>query len=223
MSGPPSSGPTTAGRADEILAIRFFYPKRGDRLETIPFYLKRLRSFLRANRGKACWLIGGKVERPAYLLFKREVAGAVKQLIKDKLSSGLTFEMEFVDPRPLIQKYIGEERYVLGYLDLEGARLGTPESLLEEDAPVDYVNGFWAFGREEFIRAEECEVRPVKRRDGKVVPMLFLKDVITTLYRGGKPVKEIRSAERFIWITGVDEDCLRGKWRELAKRLKESP
>ena len=95
------------------------------------------------------------------------------------------------------------------------------EALLKECFPVDYTNGFWAFGREEFIRAEECEVKPVRRRDGKEVPMLFLKGVVTTLYRKGKPVKEIRCAERFIWLTGVDEDCLRSdEWRELVRRLK---
>jgi hypothetical protein len=62
----------------------------------------------------------------------------------------------------------------------------------------------------------------VKRRDGKEVPMLFLRNVITTLYRGGKPVKEIKSGERYVWLVSVDEDCLRGKWKEIAKRLKES-
>jgi len=184
--------------------------------------LKSLRDFLREHRGKACWIVGGRIERPAYLLFKREVVEEVRRLIAEELGRGLTFVLEAVDPEPLVRKYLSREREVVGYLDLPGgSRLGSPASLLEEDAPVDYVNGFWAFGREEFIRAEECEVRPVKRRDGKEVPMLFLKNVITTIYRGGKPVKEIRSAERFIWITGVDEDCLRGKWKEIAKRLKE--
>jgi hypothetical protein len=52
--------------------------------------------------------------------------------------------------------------------------------------------------------------------------MLFLRNVITTLYRGGKPVKEIKSGERYVWLVSVDEDCLRGKWKEIAKRLKES-
>jgi len=212
-----------SGPATDVVAIRFYYPKRGDRLETIPFYLKRLREFLRKNRGSACWLVGGRVERPAYLLFKKDKAREVAELIKEQLSSGLSFEMEAVDPRPLIEKYLGREREVVGYLDLPEGRLGSPASLLEEDAPVDYINGFWAFGREEFIRAEECEVRPVKRRDGKEVPMLFLKDVVTTLYRGGKPVKEIHSEERYVWLVSVDEDSFRSdKWRELARRLKES-
>jgi hypothetical protein len=54
--------------------------------------------------------------------------------------------------------------------------------------------------------------------------MLFLKNVVTTLYRGGQPVKEIRSGERYIWLVSVDEDSFRSeKWRELARRLKESP
>jgi len=191
-------------------------------LETIPFYLKRLRSFLKANRGRACWLIGGKIERPAYLLFKREIVEAVKGLIREKLSSGIAFEMEYVDPSPLIRKYIGKERYVLGYLDLQGVRLGTPDSLLDEDDPVDYINGFWCFGREEFVQADECEVKLVKRKDGETLPMLHLKNVVTALYRRGEKVKEIRSSERFIWITGVDRDCLRGKWREFVeKKVKE--
>jgi hypothetical protein len=207
--------------SSDLVALRFSFPYRGDRLITIPFYLKSLRAFLREHRGKACWIVGGRVERPAYLLFKREVVEEVRRLIADELGRGLTFVLEAVDPEPLVRKYLNREREVVGYLDLPEGRLGSPASLLEEDAPVDYVSGFWAFGREEFIRAEECEVRPVKRRDGKEVPMLFLKNVVTTLYRGGKPVKEIRSAERFIWLTGIDEDCLRGKWKEIAKRLKE--
>jgi hypothetical protein len=204
-----------------LVALRFSFPYRGDRLITIPFYLKSLRDFLRKHRGKACWIVGGRIERPAYLLFKREVVEEVRKLIADELGKGLTFVLEAVDPEPLVRKYLNQEREVVGYLDLPEGRLGSPASLLEEDAPVDYVNGFWAFGREEFIRAKECEVRFVRRRDGKEVPMLFLKDVVTTLYRKGKPVKEIRCAERFIWLTGVDEDSLRSdEWRELVRRLK---
>jgi hypothetical protein len=209
--------------SSDLVALRFSFPYRGDRLITIPFYLKSLRDFLRKHRGKACWIVGGRIERPAYLLFKREVVEEVRRLIADELGRGLTFVLEAVDPEPLVRKYLNREREVVGYLDLPEGRLGSPASLLEEDAPVDYINGFWAFGREEFIRAEECEVRPVKRRDGKEVPMLFLKNVVTTIYRGGQPVKEIKSAERFIWITAVDEDCLRGDWKEIVKKLKEGP
>jgi len=204
----------------DLVALRFSFPYRGDRLITIPFYLKTLRNFLREHGGKACWIVGGKIERPAYLLFKREIFDDVRKLIAEELGKGLILELEFADPEPLVKKYLNREREVVGYLDLPEGRLGSPTSLLE-DAPVDYVNGFWAFGREEFIRAKECEVRPVRRRDGKEVPMLFLKDVVTTLYRRGRPVKEIRCAERFIWLTGVDEDCLRSdEWRELVRRLK---
>jgi hypothetical protein len=48
-----------------------------------------------------------------------------------------------------------------------------------------------------------------------------LKDVVTTLYRRGRPVKEIRCGERYVWLVSVDEDSLRSeKWRELVKRLK---
>jgi hypothetical protein len=204
----------------DLVALRFSFPYRGDRLITIPFYLKTLRNFLREHGGKACWIVGGKIERPAYLLFKREIFDDVRKLIAEELGKGLILELEFADPEPLVKKYLNREREVVGYLDLPEGRLGSPTSLLE-DAPVDYVNGFWAFGREEFIRAKECEVRPVRRRDGKEVPMLFLKDVVTTLYRRGRPIKEIRCAERFIWLTGVDEDCLRSdEWRELVRRLK---
>ena len=206
----------------DLVALRFSFPYRGDRLITISFYLKSLRNFLREHGGRACWIVGGRVERPAYLLFKREVFDDVRKLIAEELGKGLILEIEFADPEPLVKKYLNREREVVGYLDLPGgSRLGSPASLLEEESPVDYVNGFWAFGKEEFIRAKECEVRHVKRRDGKEVPALLLKDVVTTLYRRGKPVKEIRCAERFIWLTGVDEDCLRSdEWRELVRRLK---
>jgi len=205
----------------DIVALRFSFPYRGDRLITIPFYLKSLRNFLKEHKGKVCWIVGGRVERPAYLLFKREIFDDVRKLVAEELGKGLILELEFADPEPLVKKYLNREREVVGYLDLPEGRLGSPASLLEEEFPVDYVNGFWAFGKEEFIRAKECEIRPVRRRDGKEVPMLFLKDVVTTLYRKGKPIKEIRSAERYVWLVAVDEDCLRGEWRELVERLRE--
>ena len=205
-----------------LAAIRFFYPKRGDRLETIPFYVKRLRELLRRRRGKVCWLVGGQVERPAYLLFKKEIAKEVAELIKEQLASGLSFEMEAVDPEPLLRKYLGQERLVVGYLDLpNGQRLGSPESLAGEDFPVDYVGGFWLASGYEFVRAEHAELRHVKRRDGVEAPMIILEDAVVELHQQDGSVKTERHQTYCVWLSGVAEESLRPEWRELARALKE--
>jgi hypothetical protein len=199
-----------------LKAIRFIYrgkdPAR--RLETLPFYMDKIRGFLRQHLGSAVWLKGGIIEKPAYLIFHEHLSNKVKELLKEQLQEGGEFTITPVkDPVQVIVKYAKKERVAVGYLKLAELELGSPETLKPTTIEgIDFINGFMLKDGYTMIRAEDAELKMVERRvpgTDKIekAPMLILTNAIETLLdKNGK-------------IIGVDEKPKPkyGIWLELIK------
>jgi hypothetical protein len=203
------------GTLNSIAAIRFYYPGRDRRFETLPFYLKRIRGFLKRNRGKACWLMGGVIERPAYLLFKKDLAGEVAQLIKEELSEGGKFEMEKVkDPTSIVMKYAKNERYVIGYLELPeiNIKLGSEETLTSERERKileQTRKGFMLKDGYTFIRAEDAELKTAPRRDPQSgetehAPILILKNATVSTVKNGRIIADEHEPTYAVWLSLIE-------------------
>lgn len=206
------------GLFDSIVAIRFYYPSRDRRFETLPFYLKKLRNFLRKHKGEACWLMGGIIERPAYLIFKKNLASEVAQLIKEELSEGGSFEMETVkDPTSIVMKYAKNERYVVGYLELPeiNIKLGSPETLKEE-IPVNYKEGFMLKSGNYLIQAENARLEIAPRKNSttgetEYAPIIILENAIEKTIKNGKVIGEKHIENYGIWLELIDEKYIKNK------------
>lgn len=190
----------------EVLVL-YLNPKRGSYLD-----FQRINSFLKEFEGRACWLAdcsGEEVERggPGYLIFKRELAGEVRKLVRELLSTRLRIEV--VDVKDVIERVADPESIVLGRLEVGGVELGVP----------DPKRGFWLASGYEFVRAEKGEVKFVRRKDGVVAPMLVLENAVVQVYRGGKVIAELRYPCYAPWLSGVLRERLD---KGLLPRLRET-
>ena len=116
------------GSEPRVVAIRFTY-RQGmseNKFETIPFYVKTLRRFLRRHNGKAVWVKGGIVRRNAYLLFHRELAEEVLKMLLKPLEDMGFFDFEPANPKAVIMEAIRENRRTIGYLKAGELELGKP-------------------------------------------------------------------------------------------------
>jgi hypothetical protein len=175
----------------EVLALHL-KPERASYLD-----FQRINSFLKKFEGRACWLAdcsSEEVEKggPGYLIFKRELAGEVRKLVKELLSTR-RLKVKVVDVKDVIKRVADPEGIVLGRLEVGGVELGVP----------DPKRGFWLVSGYEFVRAERGEVKFVKRRDGVVAPMLVLENAVVQVYRDGKVVAELRHPCYAPWLSGV--------------------
>jgi hypothetical protein len=175
----------------EVLALHL-KPERASYLD-----FQRINSFLKKFEGRTCWLAdcsGEEVEKGGggYLIFKRELAGEVKKLVKELLSTR-RLRVEVVDVKDVIKRVADPESIVLGRLEVGGVELGVP----------DPKRGFWLASGYEYVRAEKGEVKFVRRRDGVVAPMLVLENAVVQVYRDGKVVAELRYPCYAPWLSGV--------------------
>ena len=191
----------------EVLALHL-KPERASYLD-----FQRINSFLKKFEGRACWLAdcsSEEVEKggPGYLIFKRELAGEVRKLVKELLSTR-RLRIEAVDVKDVIERVADPESIVLGRLEVGGVELGVP----------DPKRGFWLASGYEYVRAEKGELKFVRRRDGVVAPMLVLENAVVQVYRGGKVVAELRYPCYAPWLSGV----LRARLdKDLLPRLRET-
>jgi len=191
----------------EILTLHL-KPERASYLD-----FQRINSFLKKFEGKTCWLAdcsGEEVEKggAGYLIFKRELAGEVKKIVKELLSTR-RLRVEVVDLKDVIKRVADPKSIVLGRLEVGGVELGVP----------DPKRGFWLASGYEYVRAERGEVKFVRRRDGVVAPMLVLENAVVQLYRSGKVVAELRYPCYAPWLSGV----LRARLdKGLLPRLREA-
>jgi hypothetical protein len=175
----------------EVLALHL-KPERGSY-----FDFQRINSFLKEFEGKACWLAdcsGEEVERggPSYLIFKRELAGEVRELVKELLPT-CRLRVEVVDVKDVVERAVDPESIVLGRLEVGGVELGVP----------DPKRGFWLVNGYEYVRAEKGEVKFVRRKDGIVAPMLVLENAVVQVYRGGEVIAELRYPCYAPWLSGI--------------------
>jgi hypothetical protein len=191
----------------EVLALHL-NPERASYLD-----FQRINSFLKKFEGKTCWLAdcsGEEVEKggSGYLIFKRELAGEVRKLVKELLST-CRLGVEIADVKEVIEKAVDPESIVLGRLEVGEVELGVP----------DPKRGFWLASGYELVRAEKGEVKFVRRRDGVVAPMLVLENAVVQVYRDGKVVAELRYPCYAPWLSGV----LRARLdKDLLPRLRET-
>lgn len=150
--------------ASPIKVLRFSYkgqdPER--HLETIPFYLEKLRSFLRQHIGSAVWLKGGIIEQPAYLVFNAELAQKVVDLLTRELEEGGKFaiaELELKEAITTLKKYVLKERVAIGYFKTEGLELGSLETVAppEIEPTLEKVREGFMLTEYLFIKADETE------------------------------------------------------------------
>ncbi|MEM1553167.1 MAG: hypothetical protein QXH03_10955 [Candidatus Bathyarchaeia archaeon] len=147
-----------------LMAIRFQYAQgvREDKFETIPFYKNKLRSLLKRNIGRAVWLKGGIIERPAYLIFYETLSEKVKDLLSEPLEYGGYFRsITPANPMEVIEKYARGERIAVGYLKLpSGLEIGSPETVMskEETKILEKVGEGFYLTEYEFVRAEYAEI-----------------------------------------------------------------
>lgn len=124
-----------------IVAVRFTY-RQGmseNKFETIPFYVRTLRRFLRRHNGKAVWIKGGIVRRNAYLIFHRELAGEVLSMLLKPLEDMGFFDFEPANPKAVIMEAIREKRRTIGYLKAGELELGKPfTATIEEMLEMPY-------------------------------------------------------------------------------------
>jgi len=168
----------------KLKAIRFRYRKgiSETNFETLPFYLYTLRNLLQKHVGDVVWLKGGIIEQPAYLIYKVKVEPAVIDALSKPLEEQGVFEITAVQyPQELIEKYKGQERVAVGYLDLGPAgKLGSLESLSSKTG-LDYKEGFW-LNKNTMLKADGAYIVMAERKNpvsGKIeeAPMVILLNV----------------------------------------------
>lgn len=150
--------------------------------ETMPFYLKTLRLFLKNHLGKIVWIKGGIIEQPAYLIFYKELAEAVFETLLKPLKDGGRFGIiPIKKPIPIIRKYYHQERLCVGYLDLKVGKLGSISSLFKRPTDINYRDGFW-LNNWLLIRSEDAYI---KEHEGEPW-VCFLNAVEIGVYHNGR-------------------------------------
>lgn len=110
-----------------IAAIRFqFLPdEQGWRLDTIPFYVNYVRSFLLGHEGDVVWVKGGIVERSAYLMFVDRIENKVTSLVRSALSDLKRVKITPGEqPWRLFHECKEKQRVFIGYLKLDNVVIG---------------------------------------------------------------------------------------------------
>lgn len=201
----------------KLRAWQFTYLKgeSESKFETLPFYLRNLREFLKKNLGKVVWIKGGLIEKPAYLLFYSELSEDVYQLLVKPLKNGGRFGVIPVqNPIEIARKYLREERIALGYLDLKGEYIGSPESLYtseEQELQEKVRAGIKLKDGYTIIRAEGAEIKNVERRKApneqpQLAPMLILTNAVELLNKDGKIIGVDTVKQKMgIWLDLVEE------------------
>jgi len=146
-----------------VLRFKYLGKEQGKNIETLPFYLKTIRNFLWKHKGDAVWLKGGIIEQPAYLIFKHELIGDIKEMLSQKLREGGSFIIEPVEkPLDIIRKYTHNLRVTVGWLKLPSMELGAPETvpippeieeILKKVREGFMLTEYW------FIKADDVEVK----------------------------------------------------------------
>jgi len=166
--------------------------------ETMPFYKETLRGFLRQNLGKIVWLKGALIEQPAYLVFYKELAQEVYDILLQPLQDGGRFGViPLKNPIPIIRKYSSQTRLCLGYLDLkQNGKLGSVSSVLTP-TNIDYLNGFW-LNKNVFIKADDAYE---KQHEGETW-VCFLDAIEMQCSRDGKIAFTVTHRE--LWLHKKD-------------------
>jgi hypothetical protein len=195
-----------------VKGIRFTYVHgvSETHFETLPFYLKSLRYFLKDNIGHAVWVKGGIVEQPAYLLFTSDVQGDVVDLFSEQLEDEGVFAVEALEnPQrifELVRKYADQERVCIGYLNFRNVALGSPRTVC--DFSFDFENGVWIDGNT-LVRSEESAIVVAKRKNLRLrtvedVPIVIFKNaVVLTMTRNGRIVSEQVYSKFGVWYDTI--------------------
>lgn len=104
-----------------LKGIRFTY-QHGDAegsFETLKFYKEFLRGLLRQHWGHIVWLVGGLVEREAYLLYNANIDDVVKEMFDKSLEDKGKFSATYYESDVLLQKFREGTRVVKGRLAVE--------------------------------------------------------------------------------------------------------
>jgi len=175
-------------RKRQIWALRFQYKRGGAEhsFETMPFYKKYLRGLLERCNGLICWIKGGIVRRPAYLVFYDELRNTVLRILKEPLEDGGFFTVKLVDPMEVVSEAIAENRVVIGYIKVGKLELGTPRRMTIDEVmelpydPNDLTPGYLLNLKSPIriggyvIHFEEAYGKPWTRKNKR-------KDVMVTL------------------------------------------
>jgi hypothetical protein len=92
--------------------IRFQYQKGAENtppFETLPFYLVKIRSFLKRNLGRAAWFKGNAGgERAAWLIYEDQLAPEVARLLSEPLDAGGFFQVTTTldDANEIMKRYL---------------------------------------------------------------------------------------------------------------------
>jgi hypothetical protein len=119
--------------------------------ETLPFYLVKIRSFLKRNLGHAAWFKGNSGGgRAAWLLYDMTVVKEVERLLSEPLDAGGYFLVtsSLDSAKELIERYImKQEMVVLGSIDLSALTIGSKSIPGLDSIPwwetFDWRKGFW--------------------------------------------------------------------------------
>lgn len=137
----------------DLSALRFQYNKKSENpynWETMPFYLKYLRAFLRKHSGHSIWLKGQSGgEQAAYLIFNSNLRERIVKLLTNPLAElgdfSVTGEKNPVD----ILKKFYRGKIGIGYLDVEKLKLGIDiekyGSIVKLPNPIRNGNWIWRF------------------------------------------------------------------------------
>jgi len=121
------------------LGFSYIHGAETHSFETLPFYTKHLRRFLKRHNGRACWVKGGVVRREAYLVFYTELAEEVIEMLSKPLEDFGFFTVDWVDPIKVVREAIKEGRVIIGYLRVGEVALGKPfTATLEEVKTMEY-------------------------------------------------------------------------------------
>jgi hypothetical protein len=138
----------------QVSCVRFQYQKgtvNPPPFETLPFYLVKIRSFLKRNLGHAAWFKGNTGGgRAAWLLYDTTVSDQVDRLLTDPLDSGGYFKVtaSIDSAAEIMTRYImKEEMEIVGSLELPTIIIGKETVSISASVPwwetFDWKRGFW--------------------------------------------------------------------------------
>jgi len=199
--GIPQATPSSSKTAS-LRCIRFQYQKGAvnpPAFETLPFYLVKIRSFLKRNLGHTAWFKGNSGgERAAWLVYDQTVTSQVVKLFDEPLDAGGYFKVTMApgDATDIIERYlIRDEVDIVGSVEMLEFILGSREPPRVGPKPwwekFDWQQSFWYLGPRYGDRKQYrhiCAKKATSHEDKKGL-MLRLHGCVETAiaYRGRDP------------------------------------